>query len=113
MVEVDDVTLEESRNKTYVKQLDLIGATKRERKSAINDYRRAYGQRSKWLRDGRVSQSEYDCFDANLYEEWKSRFELLQDETEDKNVKERKEAGHITFRRSIICLCLRIKPHCI
>lgn len=78
-----------------------------------------YGQRSKWLRDGRVSQSEYDCFDANLYEEWKSRFELLQDETEDKNVKERKEVsvtsfiGIITFRRSIICLCLRIKPHCI
>lgn len=102
MVEVDDVTLEESRNKTYVKQLDIIGATKRERKSAINDYRRAYGQRSKWLRDGRVSQSEYECFDANLYEEWKSRFELLQDDTEDKNVKDRKEAGHKFYRDNYV-----------
>ena len=101
-VEVDDVTLEESRNKTYVKQLEIIGATKRERKSAISDYRRAYGQRSKWHRDGRVSQSEYDCFDANLYEEWKSRFELLLDDTEDKSEIERKEAGHKFYRGNYV-----------
>ena len=101
-VEVDNVTLEESRDKTYVKQLDIIGATKRERKSAISDYRRAYGQRSKWLRDGRVSQPEYDSFDANLYDEWKSRFELLQDDTEDKNEKERKEAGHRFYRENYV-----------
>lgn len=101
-IEVDDVTLEESRDKTYVKQLDIIGATKRERKTAVSDYRRAYGQRSKWLRDGRASQQEYDCFDANLYEEWKSRFELLQDDTEEKNEKERKDAGHKFYRENYV-----------
>ncbi|MBR6418450.1 MAG: hypothetical protein IKS36_06505, partial [Bacteroidales bacterium] len=55
-VEIDDAALEESRDKTFVKQLSLVDATKREKKAAISDYKRAYGQRSKWLRDGRVAQ---------------------------------------------------------
>lgn len=101
-VEVDDAALEENRDKTYVKQLEIIEATKREKKSAISDYRRAYGQRSKWLRDGRASQPEYDEFDANLHDDWKSRFEMMQDKTEDKDENDRTQAGHTFYQDNYV-----------
>lgn len=101
-VEIDDAALEESKDKTFVKQLALVGATKREKKTAISDYKRAYGQRSKWLRDGRVTQSEYDSFDANLQEEWQSRFDMMLDDTEGQGEEERKTAGHIFYRENYV-----------
>lgn len=101
-VEIDDTALEESKDKTFVKQLSLIDATNREKKSAISDYKRAYGQRSKWLRDGRVAQQEYDTFDADLHEGWSSRFELMQDEMEGQEDDERKKAGHAFYRKNYV-----------
>ena len=101
-VEIDDTALEESKDKTFVKQLSLVDATKREKKTAISDYKRAYGQRSKWLRDGRVAQQEYDSFDANLQEEWQSRFDMMLDDTEDQTEDERKKAGHAFYRENYV-----------
>ena len=101
-VEIDDAALEESKDKTFVKQLTLVDATKREKKTAISDYKRAYGQRSKWLRDGRVAQSEYDSFDANLQEEWQSRFDMMLDDTEGQGEEERKTAGHVFYRENYV-----------
>ena len=101
-VEIDDTALEESKDKTLVKQLSLVDATKREKKTAISDYKRAYGQRSKWLRDGRVAQQEYDSFDANLQEEWQSRFDMMLDDTEDQTEDERKKAGHAFYRENYV-----------
>ena len=101
-VEIDDAALEESKDKTFVKQLTLVDATKREKKTAISDYKRAYGQRSKWLRDGRVAQSEYDSFDANLQEEWQSRFDMMLDDTEGQGEEERKTAGHMFYRENYV-----------
>lgn len=101
-VEIDDAALEESKDKMFVKQLSLIDATKREKKAAISDYKRAYGQRSKWLRDGRITQQEYNTFDADLQEEWQSRFDLMLDETEGKGNEERKNAGHAFYRKTYV-----------
>lgn len=101
-VEIDDAALEESKDKTFVKQLTLVDATKREKKTAISDYKRAYGQRSKWLRDGRVAQSEYDSFDASLQEEWQSRFDMMLDDTEGQGEEERKTAGHMFYRENYV-----------
>lgn len=101
-IEIDDAALEESKDKTFVKQLTLVDATKREKKTAISDYKRAYGQRSKWLRDGRVAQSEYDSFDANLQGEWQSRFDMMLDDTEGQGEEERKTAGHMFYRENYV-----------
>ena len=101
-VEIDDAALEESKDKTFVKQLTLVDATKREKKTAISDYKRAYGQRSKWLRDGRVAQGEYDSFDANLQEEWQSRFDMMLDDTEGQSEEERRKAGHAFYRENFV-----------
>lgn len=97
-VEVSEEELAGSESKTYVKQLSLVDATKREKRFAISDYKRAYGQRSKWLRDGRVSQNEYDIFDSNLQDDWNSRFGIIEDDTEGKTDEEKKEAGHAFYR---------------
>lgn len=101
-VEIDDAALEENKDKIFVKQLSLIDATKREKKAAISDYKRAYSQRSKWLRDGRIAQQEYNKFDANLQDEWRSRFDLMQDEIEGKGDEERKNAGHSFYRMNYV-----------
>ena len=97
-VEVSDNELNDCESRTFVKQLSLINATKREKKSAISDYKRAYGQRSKWLRDGRVSQNEYDTFDSNLKDDWDSRFGIIQDDNEGKTEQEKQKAGHEFYR---------------
>lgn len=95
---VSDSELKENQSENYIKQLSLIDATDREKRAAIIDYQRAYGQRSKWLRDGRVTQEDYDKFDTDLRYDWKSRFELMQDESEEKLEEERKQAGHVFYR---------------
>ena len=101
-VEIDDAALEEVKDKTFVRQLSLVDATKREKKAAISDYKRAYGQRSKWLRDGRVAQPEYDAFDADLQDGWNSRFEMMLDDTEGQGENERKKAGHAFYRKNYV-----------
>lgn len=101
-VEIDDAALEENKDKIFVKQLSLVDATMREKKTAISDYKRAYGQRSKWLRDGRVAQPEYDSFDASLKEEWKSRFDMMLDDTEGQGEDERRKAGHAFYRENYV-----------
>lgn len=95
---VSDSVLKESLSETYVKQLGLVDATDREKRAAINDYQKAYGQRSKWLRDGRVTQDDYDKFDAELRYDWKSRFELMQDITENKSEDDCTRVGHEFYR---------------
>lgn len=95
---VSDSELKESLSEIYVKQLGLVDATDREKRAAISDYQKAYGQRSKWLRDGRVTQADYDKFDAELHYDWKSRFELMQDKTENKSEDDRTQAGHEFYR---------------
>lgn len=95
---VSDSEFKESLSETYIKQLGLVDATDREKRAAISDYQKAYGQRSKWLRDGRVTQADYDKFDADLRYDWKSRFELMQDITENKSEEDRKQAGHEFYR---------------
>lgn len=95
---VSDSVLKESLSETYVKQLGLVDATDREKRAAICDYQKAYGQRSKWLRDGRVTQEDYDKFDAELRYDWKSRFELMQDITENKSEDDRTQVGHEFYR---------------
>lgn len=95
---VSDSEFKESLSETYIKQLDLVDATDREKRAAISDYQKAYGQRSKWLRDGRVTQADYDKFDADLRYDWKSRFELMQDITENKSEEDRKQVGHEFYR---------------
>ena len=97
-IDVSDAELEECQSKKYIKQLSLVDATDREKRAAISDYQRAYGQRSKWLRDGRVTQEEYDVFDSNLCDNWTSRFGLIQDQVEDKTEEERKQVGHNFYR---------------
>ena len=102
--EVGEADVEQCSSKTYIKQLDIIDATKREKIAAIRDYTKAYGQRSKWLRDGRVSPNEYEEFEAELRYDWSDRFGLIQDQTEGQAEEERKQAGHEFYRDNYIII---------
>ena len=49
---------------------------------AISDFRRAYEQRSKWLRDNLTGIEEYNRFDKLLYDHWDRVFSLMKDDCE-------------------------------
>lgn len=88
----------EANKEIYIKQLNLIDSSKRQMRNAVNDYERAYAQRSSWLRQGLVNQTEYDTFDADLYDDWHSRHDQILDDCEGMDAKGRKNAGHEFYR---------------
>ena len=83
----------DANKEVYIQQLNLIGTSKRQMRNAVNDYERAYSQRSSWLRKGLVNNTEYELFDASLYDDWHSRHDLLKDEYEELSEEDKKKAG--------------------
>lgn len=83
----------DANKEVYIQQLNLIGTSRRQMRNAVNDYEKAYSQRSSWLRKGLVNNTEYEQFDASLYDDWHSRHDLLKDEYEEHSEEEKKKAG--------------------
>jgi C-terminal domain 7 of the ABC-three component (ABC-3C) systems len=65
---------------TFVRQLDLIKASKRRIAAAIRDYYRAFEQRSRWLRNDLLLVGDLDKYERKLIEEWDLVFEAMKDD---------------------------------
>lgn len=81
-LEISDDEAAGLSEKMYIRQLELIAikldsnAVKR----AISDFRRAYKQRSEWIRQELLNPHEQERFDKELYDHWKHLFDILKDE---------------------------------
>lgn len=84
ILEVDNIAKYEKE--TYVKQLKLIESNTKVITSAISDYRRAFGQRSSWGRNDLLYPEEENKYDERIFQEWKVRFDLLEDEDQAANL---------------------------
>ncbi|WP_299248003.1 ABC-three component system protein [uncultured Lacinutrix sp.] len=78
------VTDEEAKSlgtKTFIKQLELISfkTTSRLVKNAISDFRRAYEQRSRWIREQLININEEEAYEKELVDKWNSLFAVLED----------------------------------
>ena len=71
-VGLDDPAIGElsADDRTFVRQLQLIAAEHELLETAIRDYKRAYLQRSRWVRDKLVLDDELSRYEDRLVDEW-------------------------------------------
>lgn len=79
---VDDVAIDQLSHddRMFIRQLQLLAVNRPTLEVAIRDYKRAYMQRSRWLRDQLVDPSELHRYEQNLVDEWDHQRAFLQDD---------------------------------
>lgn len=80
---LDDATRAAHEKTTFVRQLELARAGNRRIANAIQDYYRAFQQRSRWLRDELVGSMDLPRYERRLVEEWERVFDAISDELGD------------------------------
>lgn len=78
-------TIEEDsyENRIFVQQARLAGIGSKRIIRAIQDYYRAYTQRSVWIREDLLNIDELDKYELILREEWELEFDRLADDMGD------------------------------
>lgn len=77
---LDDSTAAAHHNYRFVRQINIIDASKRRVASAIRDFYRAYEQRSRWVREDLVVTLDISRYEKRLVEEWENIFDAVSDE---------------------------------
>ncbi|MFJ4895030.1 ABC-three component system protein [Streptomyces sp. NPDC088788] len=84
----------EAADKTFVRQLDLIGVGSERIGLAVRDYVRAFDQRSRWSEDKLLRVGELGRYERKLIEEWRARFADMREDLGPESTEEemRREA---------------------
>jgi len=83
----------------FVHQMRLIEVSSRRIVLAIQDYFRAYEQRSRWMREELLLVGELDQYESRLVDEWERLFEQMRDELGDDAAENAKRtAAHSIFK---------------
>ena len=110
-LEITDEDVENLKERNFLKQLELIKikANSKTLKLAISDFRRAFEQRSKWLRLHLLNPDEEEEYDLKLHDYWKNIFDIMSDEVEDKSFDELTELGKDFYLEQFAKTCPQIK----
>lgn len=110
-LEITDEDVENLKERNFLKQLELIKikANSRTLKRAISDFRRAFEQRSKWLRLHLLNPDEEEQYDIKLFNYWKNIFDIMCDEAEEKSIDELIELGKGFYVEQFAKTCPQIK----
>ncbi len=81
-IDIDETELEDYNERIFVNQLKIIAVKSNMVRSAINDFHRAFKQRSKWLREELTSINDEDLFENRLEDHWNNVFSMIKDECE-------------------------------
>ena len=93
------VTMLPGDDRVFVRQMNLIGVSDGEALTAIHDYYRAFGQRSRWARENLFLDGEADRYDRALWEAWHRQFlPPVADAGEDCNDGDKQTLGKGIFR---------------
>ena len=74
--------------RVFVEQLKLIMVSTPRIRRAINNYYRAFRQRSKWVREDLLHVGELDKYETQLIEEWKNRHDIMREDLGDKTAED-------------------------
>jgi len=85
------------QDKVFVEQLRLIGLGNPRILIAINEYFRAYEQRSRWMRENLLFIGELGKYEAVLEKEWNIRFEQMKQRLGDDATEEAMKADANTL----------------
>jgi len=110
-LEISDQEVKDFKDKTYIKQLEIISIklSSNTAKRAISDFRRAFQQRSKWLRLELLSPDEQIEYDEKLYDYWKNLFDIIQDECAEKEIEQIREIGNKFYLNQFAKTCPPVK----
>lgn len=110
-LEITDEDVESLKERNFLKQLELIKikANSRTLKRAISDFRRAFEQRSKWLRLHLLNPDEEEQYDVKLFNYWKNIFDIMCDEAEEKSIEELIDLGKGFYIEQFAKSCPQIK----
>lgn len=82
-----------------IKQMKLINSKEGKINIALQQYYKAYAQRSKWIKESLIYTEELDNYDQKLTDEWKFQFTEIKDNLEDGSTEiERIEKGRELYR---------------
>ncbi|MBB6271437.1 hypothetical protein HDF26_001864 [Pedobacter cryoconitis] len=110
-LEISDDDVNNLKEKVFLKQLKLvqIGTNSRIVKRAISDFRRAFEQRSNWLRLHLLNPDEEDDYDKKLRDYWQNIFEIMCDEAEEHGIEELNKLGKTFYIEQFAKTCPQIK----
>jgi hypothetical protein len=110
-IDVSDDEVSLFKEKNFLKQLDLIQIQTDSKtvKRAISDFRRAFEQRSKWLRLQLLNPEEEEEYDKRLQDYWQNIFDIMCDETLGKGQDELKILGRTFYLEQFAKTCPQIK----
>ena len=110
-LEINDEDVNVLKEKKFLKQLEIIqiNINSRAVKRAISDFRRAFEQRSKWLRLHLLNPEEEEEYDKKLQDYWRNIFDILCDEAEDKSQEELIALGKSFYFEQFAKNCPQIK----
>lgn len=107
---IADSEVEASRNRQYVKQLEVIKASPRTIRKAILDYHRAYNQRHRWIRDNLVFIDELEGYEERLRDEWERYFDHHCSDIDATDQQALIDAGKAILSWAEMECSLRIRP---
>jgi hypothetical protein len=79
---IEEESIENYEHRIFIKQLKAIAIKSNQLKSALNDFRRAYEQRSRWIREELINPVEEDLYETRLFDHWKNIFAAMKDDCE-------------------------------
>lgn len=109
--DLDDATQAAHSESAFVRQLEIIAASKKRIAAAIRDYYRAFEQRSRWLRNDLVLIGDLSQYERRLTDEWELIFEGVKDEigsTEGEEIKKQAAREVLKWAESV---SLPIRPN--
>lgn len=78
----DETDLDQA-DRAFVEQLRLVMVQEPRIPFAINNYYKAFEQRSKWIREDLLNVGELETYEARLIEEWRNRYEIMRENMGD------------------------------
>jgi hypothetical protein len=98
-------------SRRFVSQLESISLQKNRIRSAIHDYYRAYEQRSKWVREDLIVDSDLLKYELRLVEEWRRYADsLLQECQEEMSEEDCKALGRKLYNWVEFVACFPLRP---
>jgi len=105
---INEDELHNYEERIFVQQLRLIAIRSTMLRNAISDFRRAYDQRSKWLRENLTNIEEYDHYENQLQDYWNNIFSIVRDECDGLSDNELEIIGKDFYKKFFI---VRVPPY--
>jgi len=99
---INENELSDYEERVFVHQLKIIAIKNTILRNAISDFRRAYDQRSKWLRENLTNIAEYDHYENQLQDYWNNIFSIVRDDCEGLSDNELEKIGREFYKKYFV-----------